>query len=88
MPVLQFSIGIHRNDNILRDRRTCQWSPLDRDHGHWLIHLGVQNERLLARKHVVNADGTVECALGQVLIGRVVTNVESLSVEVAHGPLV
>lgn len=86
--MLQSTICIYGNDNVFCNGWAYKWSPFDRDHRHLLLHFSIQNESLLSSEHVVDSDCSVKCALGQVLVRWIVTNVESLRVEVTHGPLV
>jgi len=43
MPMLEGSICIHRNDNVLCNSLTCRWSPPNLGHRHLLLHLCIQN---------------------------------------------
>ena len=86
--MLKCTVSIDGYDHILGNCRARKWSPLDGDHRHLLLHFGVQNESLFPGKHVINSNGTIKCALGQVLISWIEANIECLGVKITHGPLV
>ena len=88
MPVLKCSVCIDGQDNILGDGSAELWSPPDTSDGHRLLHVGVHRVGLLASEDIVNLDGAVRAALGNVLVFGVETDAEGLDVSVSERVLV
>jgi len=76
VPVLQVSVGLCADEHIgsLEIRRL--WSPSQRSHRHVirlaiLVDVAAESEGTLGRLRVVDANGTIAKATGEILVGGV-----------------
>ena len=78
VPVLQGSVGVHRNDHVLGHCLASCGPPPELRGGHGLLHLGVHDIRLLTGESVINSNCAVITALGNVLVIWVKPDAEGL----------
>lgn len=85
MPVLQGAICIYTDDDVLGDSLGFRRPPADHTARLRILHVSVQDERLVAGENVPNADFTVVAALRNILVEGIVADAERLGLEITKG---
>ena len=81
MPVLECTVSIYRNDNILGYSHALGRSPSNLSCRHWLFHIGIQSIGLLSSKGVKDSNTTITASLCNIFVIWFVSDTESLGVE-------